>query len=422
MNRLGLKISCFVVSVVIWMQVASTAEVAKTAQLAVNIEGLREGLTVAQVLTSKSDFQTRGHYLNMRGCIEALLGAGVVPIVNENDVVAITELMFTDNDELAGLLAGMVNADLLCLLSTVPGVYDGNPDDPATRLIRTWDDDRHQVEDVVQAGASALGRGGMHSKLGIARRTAQLGTAVVIADGREPDILLGISSGRSAGTHFPARAGASPAKRWLASADSHAAGSVTVNDGAAAALLDRSRLASLLPIGIEAIEGRFSQGDVIRIRSADGRVLGCGRAAYGHEEADREFTRARQLTDRRELRAEAEGGDARRDEREIQQHADHDGEQKPQHRAPERLPAHDEEEVPVLGVGRRQVRRRGHLVVRPVVRPDDEFPEREEQQDRRQGNRRGFQPLHAASSVASWRPCATSPRTARRALKSGSTP
>ncbi len=81
----------------------------------------RHGLPVAQVLTSKSDFQTRRHYLNMRGCIEALLSAGVVPIVNENDVVAVTELMFTDNDELAGLLAGMVKADLLCLLSTVPG-------------------------------------------------------------------------------------------------------------------------------------------------------------------------------------------------------------------------------------------------------------------------------------------------------------
>jgi glutamate 5-kinase len=245
------------------------------------------GLTVAQVLTSKSDFQTRGHYLNMRGCIDALLGAGVVPVVNENDVVAVTELMFTDNDELAGLLAGMVNADLLCLLSTVPGVYDGNPDDPATTIIRTWDDARHEVEGVVQAGASALGRGGMHSKLGVARRTAQLGTAVVIADGRAPDVLLEIASGRATGTRFPARGGASPAKRWLASADSHAAGSVTVNEGAAAALLDRGRLASLLPVGIEAVEGRFSQGDVIRIRATDGRVLGCGRAAYGHEEAAR---------------------------------------------------------------------------------------------------------------------------------------
>ena len=102
------------------------------------------GLAVAQVLTSKSDFQTRGHYLNMRGCIDALLGAGMVPIVNENDVVAITELMFTDNDELAGLLAGMVNAELLCLLSTVPGVLDGDPEDPATSCIGTWDDGLHR--------------------------------------------------------------------------------------------------------------------------------------------------------------------------------------------------------------------------------------------------------------------------------------
>jgi glutamate 5-kinase len=244
-----------------------------------------QGLTVAQILASKSDFQTRRHYLNMRGCIDALLVAGIVPVVNENDVVAVTELMFTDNDELAGLLAGMVNADLLCLLSTVPGVYDGDPDAPATAIIETWDEDRHQVEDIVLRGASSLGRGGMHSKLGIARKTAQLGTDVVIADGRESDILLRVAEGQPVGTRFPARGGASPAKRWLATADSHAAGSVTVNDGAAAALLDRSRLASLLPVGIEAVDGRFSQGDVIRIRTADGRVLGCGRAGYGHEEA-----------------------------------------------------------------------------------------------------------------------------------------
>ncbi len=87
----------------------------------------QQSLTVAQVLATKSDFQTRRHYLNMRGCIEALLTAGIVPVVNENDVVSVTELMFTDNDELAGLLAGMVDAELLCLLSTVPGVYDGDP-------------------------------------------------------------------------------------------------------------------------------------------------------------------------------------------------------------------------------------------------------------------------------------------------------
>lgn len=244
-------------------------------------------LTVAQVLTSKSDFQTRRHYLNMRGCIDALLTAGIIPIINENDVVAITELMFTDNDELAGLLAGMVNADLLCLLSTVPGVFDGDPGNPATTCIPCWDAEKHQLEDIVDRGTSALGRGGMHSKLAIATKTAKLGTEVVIADGRDPDILVKVTGKGNAGTRFPVIGDASPAKRWLASADGHAAGHVTVNEGAEAALLDRNRLASLLPIGIEAVEGPFNDGDVIQIRNLAGKVLGCGRARYGHEEADR---------------------------------------------------------------------------------------------------------------------------------------
>lgn len=245
----------------------------------------QHGLTVAQVLTSKSDFQTRRHYLNMRGCIEALLTAGIVPIVNENDVVAITELMFTDNDELAGLLAAMVKADLLCLLSTVPGVFDGDPDDPATRCIEQWDDARYQLEDIVQRGTSALGRGGMHSKLAIARKAARLGTEVVIADGADPAILTKLCGQHPAGTRFPARSGASPAKRWLANADGQATGSVTVNAGAESALADSSRLASLLPVGIESVEGNFSRGDVIQIRNLAGKVLGCGRTRYDHEEA-----------------------------------------------------------------------------------------------------------------------------------------
>jgi len=247
----------------------------------------QHGMMVAQVLASKSDFQTRRHYLNMRGCIEALLVAGIVPVINENDVVATTELMFTDNDELAGLLAGMVNADLLCLLTTVPGVFDGDPDDPATRCIETWDGSRHQVEEIVQRGTSALGRGGMHSKLEMALKTARLGTGVVIASGSEPDILLRVVDGQGAGTRFPPQGEASSAKRWLASADAHATGSVTVNAGAESALLDRSRLTSLLPVGVEAVDGQFATGDVIQIRNMNGKVLGCGRARCDHEEARR---------------------------------------------------------------------------------------------------------------------------------------
>jgi len=247
----------------------------------------RHGLNTAQVLATKSDFQTRRHYLNMRGCIEALLTAGIVPVVNENDVVSITELMFTDNDELAGLLAGMVSARLLCMLSTVPGVYDGDPDDASTRCISRWDDDMHQPEDIVKRGASALGRGGMHNKLLIARKVASLGTEVVIADGTDSKIMGKILGAEQAGTRFPVSGDASPTKKWLASADDHATGSVTINQGAKEVLLDSNTLASLLPVGIEAVDGYFDQGDVIQICGPGGEVLGCGRAKYDHEEASR---------------------------------------------------------------------------------------------------------------------------------------
>jgi len=193
--------------------------------------------------------------------------------------------MFTDNDELAGLLAGMVNADLLCLLSTVAGVYDGDPEDPGTQCIERWDDKHYQLEDIVARGTSALGRGGMHNKLAVARKTAKLGTEVVIADGTDPQIIRKILGDHKIGTHFPAIADASSAKRWLASAEDHATGSVTVNAGAEEVLLDTNRLASLLPVGIVAIDGHFDRGDVIQILSLDGKVMGCGRARYDQEKA-----------------------------------------------------------------------------------------------------------------------------------------
>jgi glutamate 5-kinase len=205
--------------------------------------------------------------------------------VNENDVVSVTELMFTDNDELAGLMAGMVDAELLCLLSTVPGVYDGDPHDAASQYIKRWDDQRYQIEDIVKRGTSTLGRGGMNSKLAIARKVAKLGTEVVIADGTDPQIMHKILGEEQAGTRFPVSGDASSAKRWLASADDHATGSVTVNKGAETALLDSNHLASVLLVGVEAVDGRFERGDVIQILSSSGRMLGCGQARYDHTDA-----------------------------------------------------------------------------------------------------------------------------------------
>lgn len=250
----------------------------------------KHGLDVAQVLASKSDFQSRRHYLNIRGCIEALLVVGIVPIVNENDVVAVTELMFTDNDEFAGLLAGMVNADLLCLLSSVPGVFDGDPTAPGTRCIEVWDDKLHKINNVVSRGMSRLGRGGMGNKLETARKVSRLGTEVVIADGADKDIISKILSKASVGTRFPAVRDTSPAKRWLASADAHAVGSVTINVGAQDVLRDTSRQASLLPVGAVSIAGHFDQGDVIQILSGeDGRILGCGQASCNHLDAAKQI-------------------------------------------------------------------------------------------------------------------------------------
>lgn len=245
----------------------------------------QHSVAVAQVLASKSDFQTRRHYLNMRACIEALLDAGLVPIVNENDVVAVTELMFTDNDELAGLIAALVHADHLFLLSTVAGVLTGPADSTEARFIEQWDEALHQADDLVNKGTSALGRGGMHSKIATARKLAALGTEVVIADGKAPGVLQRILAGQSMGTRFVPGSEVSPAKRWLAAVQNQAAGSVTVNPGAEAALLDQSRLASLLPVGVSQVNGPFEVGDVIQIRNEAGRVIGCGRTRYSAEDA-----------------------------------------------------------------------------------------------------------------------------------------
>ncbi|MDZ4730911.1 MAG: glutamate 5-kinase [Xanthomonadales bacterium] len=245
----------------------------------------QHGVAVAQILATKSDFQTRRHYLNMRSCIEALLDAGLVPIVNENDVVAVTELMFTDNDELAGLIAGMVHADCLFLLSTVAGVLTGQPGSIEADCIAEWNEAVHKVDDVVLKGTSALGRGGMHSKITTARKVAALGTEVVIADGKATAVLQSILDGKTIGTRFAPGSGVSPAKRWLASAQNQAVGSVVVNPGAEAALLDQSRLASLLPVGISRVNGPFESGDVIQIRNEADRVIGCGRCRYGADEA-----------------------------------------------------------------------------------------------------------------------------------------
>ena len=147
------------------------------------------GITCGQVLTTKEGLDKEDHYLNQQHCMEVMLAEGVIPIVNENDTLSITELMFTDNDELSGLMAQMMKVDHLFIFSNIDGIYDGNPADPKSRVICTvaaTDD----MEQYIQTSKSSLGRGGMITKCHIARKVAAAGIPVVIANGKSEDILL----------------------------------------------------------------------------------------------------------------------------------------------------------------------------------------------------------------------------------------
>ena len=149
------------------------------------------GIICGQVLTTKEGLDKADHYQNQQHCMEVMLGEGVIPIINENDTLSITELMFTDNDELSGLMAEMMKVDMLIILSNIDGIYDGTPSNPESQVIRTLspigNDDLSQY---IQTEKSSLGRGGMLTKCHIARRVASIGIPVVIANGKSEDILL----------------------------------------------------------------------------------------------------------------------------------------------------------------------------------------------------------------------------------------
>lgn len=146
------------------------------------------GMHVGQVLTMKENFQTEDQYRNQQACMEVMLQNGVIPVVNENDTVCVTELMFTDNDELSGLIAQMMNAETLILLSNIDGVYTGNPADPASQLIRSVSPGE-SLEHYIQTSKSSAGRGGMQSKYKTASTVAEAGIRVIIANGERENIL-----------------------------------------------------------------------------------------------------------------------------------------------------------------------------------------------------------------------------------------
>ena len=148
------------------------------------------GISCGQVLTTKSSLEIPQHYDNQKGCIESLLSCGIIPIVNENDTISITELMFTDNDELSGWMAEMMSCDMLIILSNIDGVYDGDPSEPSSALIPVISPEKDDLDGYIQISKSSFGRGGMHTKCSVARRLAAGGMPVVIANGKRDNVIV----------------------------------------------------------------------------------------------------------------------------------------------------------------------------------------------------------------------------------------
>ena len=236
------------------------------------------GIAVGQVLTMKENFATRRHYLNQKNCMTVMLENDVIPIVNENDTISVTELMFTDNDELSGLIASMMDADALIILSNIDGIYNGSPSDPSSQVIREIGQ-QMDLSDYIQTSKSSFGRGGMLTKTNIARKVADEGIEVFIANGKKDDILLHLMhDADTVCTRFtPNPQGISGVKKWIAHSEGFAKGEIALNAQAVEALRGEKAV-SVLPVGIIRVEGEFEKDDIIRIVDVEGEPIGVGKA------------------------------------------------------------------------------------------------------------------------------------------------
>ncbi len=244
------------------------------------------GISVGQVLTTKESLSTRQDYLNQRNCMEVMLQCGVLPIVNENDTISITELMFTDNDELSGLIATMMDSEALVILSNIDGIYTGSPSDPTSTLIPEVQPGR-DISEHIRTEKSGFGRGGMQTKSRIARKVAEEGTMVIIANGKRENILTDLIGSRDTTpctVFVPSGDDTSSVKRWIAHSGGYAKGSILLNEGASAKLRT-GNAASILPIGVTGIQGDFDRHDIVSIADHNGHTIGVGRTDYSSTEA-----------------------------------------------------------------------------------------------------------------------------------------
>ena len=237
------------------------------------------GIAVGQVLTMKENFATRRHYLNQKNCMTVMLENGVIPIVNENDTISVSELMFTDNDELSGLIASMMDAQALIILSNIDGIYNGSPADPTSEVIREIGQGK-DLSSYIQTSKSSFGRGGMLTKTNIARKVADEGITVIIANGKRDNILVDLIQHPESPlcTRFiPSAEPVSSVKKWIAHSEGFAKGELHINY-CATELLFSDKAVSILPVGITDVIGEFEKDDIVRIVDFGGKPIGVGKA------------------------------------------------------------------------------------------------------------------------------------------------
>ncbi len=243
------------------------------------------GLSAAQILLTPDDFGQRRRYLNARHTLQRLLALDAVPVINENDAVATDELAYGDNDHLAALVASMLDAQLLLLLSDVDGLYDGPPDAPGSRRIDRVD---HATEvDLARVGGvgSHVGSGGMRTKVEAATIATASTVHAVVADARRPRVIHDVVEGGEVGTWFVAETRRLEARRlWIGYA-LRPGGRVHVDEGAVHALVDRGR--SLLAVGVTGVDGAFAAGEPVEVVGPDGAVVARGLSAYGADDLRR---------------------------------------------------------------------------------------------------------------------------------------
>ena len=239
-------------------------------------------ITVAQALLTKADISDRAGYLNARNTLLALMELGVICIVNENDIISIDEIKearFGDNDNLSAMVANLVDADMLMILTDIGGLYTADPSrNPGARLVPVVKKIDASIKRMGANTRGNLGTGGMITKIEAAQIATASGVHVVIADGKEPDIVLKLASGESIGTHFPSTADHLESReRWMLSGLC-TKGKLIIDTGAVLALKNQNR--SLLPAGIQKAEGRFGRGDIVAIYDTEGTQIGCGITNY----------------------------------------------------------------------------------------------------------------------------------------------